>query len=99
MPDYTIPTADGDDWPPLPVGPAAALQPTSLPCEVLEEDGDLAFRVGGATVSASWELAGTWYVTVEDAASSAAADALVAEMASRLGEAAGKRAVHHRISD
>ncbi|MFE1289104.1 hypothetical protein [Streptomyces sp. NPDC058751] len=50
-------------------------------------------------MEASWELAGNWYVHAEGAPSSEAADQMVNEMAGRLGEATGKQAVHHRITD
>lgn len=97
--EYTISTASGNDWPALPQKDyASILQPRSLICEPAEEDGDHSFRAGTATVSASWELAGTWYVCVEGAAT-AAADAIVAEMARQLGEATGEAARHYRITD
>ncbi|MGW2782736.1 hypothetical protein ACWC3X_16065 [Streptomyces populi] len=99
MPEYTISTADGDDWPPLGVSRAEALRPRSRQCEILQDDALLRFRTGSTTVEASWELAGTWYVHVDGAPSLEAADRMVNEMADRLGEATGKQAVHHRVTD
>lgn len=87
------------DWPAFPHSDCATvLQPRSLVCEPAEEDGDHSFRAGTATVSASWELPGTWAVYVEGAASLEAADLIVAEMAQQLGEATGETACHYRIT-
>ncbi|MEU6256933.1 hypothetical protein [Streptomyces sp. NPDC047043] len=99
MPEYTISTADGDDWPTLGTNLAAVLQPRSFECEILEDSDVLTFRSGTATVCASWELLGTWYVDVEDAPSSEAADRLVAEMARQLAQATGQQAIHCRVTD
>ncbi|MFE1290207.1 hypothetical protein [Streptomyces sp. NPDC058751] len=99
MPEYTISTADGDAWPALGAGLAAVLQPRSRQCEILQDDALLRLRTEGTDVEASWELAGTWYVYVEGAPSLEAADQMVNEMAAQLGEATGKQAVHHRITD
>jgi hypothetical protein len=99
MPEYTISTADGDDWPALGVGLAAALQPRSFECEILEDSDVLTFRTGTATVSASWELLGTWYVNVENAPSPETADLIVAEMARQLAQATRQQAIHYRITD
>ncbi|MDN3024964.1 hypothetical protein [Streptomyces sp. S.PB5] len=99
MPEYTISTADGDDWPALGVSLAAVLRPRSFECEVVEDSEVLTFRTGAATVSASWELLGTWYVDVEDVPSLETADLIVAEMARQLAEATGRQAVQHRITD
>ncbi|MFF4259281.1 hypothetical protein ACFY1L_49765 [Streptomyces sp. NPDC001663] len=57
------------------------------------------FRTGRTTVSASWELLGTWYVDVEDAPTPEAADQLVCDMARQLAEATGRQALHYRITD
>jgi hypothetical protein len=98
--EYTISTASGDDWPVLPRDDfPAVLQPRSFECHAIEGDGDHSFRTGNATVSASWELAGTWYVCVDGASVLDAADAIVAEMAQQLGDATGKTATYYRITD
>ncbi|MET7696895.1 hypothetical protein [Streptomyces sp. NPDC005485] len=99
MPEYTISTADGSDWPALGTNLSAVLLPRSFECEILRDSEMLTFRTSTATVSASWELLGTWYVHVEDAVSSEVADEHVAEMASQLGQATGQQAVHYRITD
>jgi len=99
MPEYTISTEDGEDWPALGNSLAAVLQPGSFECEIMEDTDVLTFRTGPATVSASWELLGTWYVDVEDAPSPETADLIVADMAHRLAEATGRQAIHHRITD
>ncbi|MGW7822740.1 hypothetical protein ACWGLF_32570 [Streptomyces puniciscabiei] len=100
MAEYTISTASGDDWPVLPRDDfEAVLQPRSFACDAVDSDVDHCFRTGNATVSASWELAGTWYVHVDGAPSLAAADAIVTEMAEQLGEATGKKANYYRITD
>lgn len=98
MPEYTISTADGDDWPSLSASLSAVLLPRSFDCQILQDSDVLTFRTGTATVSASWELLGTWYVHVEEAPSPATADVLVTEMARQLGEAMGQEAVHYRIT-
>ncbi|MER8041750.1 hypothetical protein [Streptomyces sp. NPDC094032] len=96
---YTISTASGNDWPVLPgIDYATLLQPRSLACESAEEEGDHSFRTGTALVSVSWELAGTWAVSVEGAASPEAADLIVEEMARQLGEATGETALPHRVA-
>ncbi|MEU1408120.1 hypothetical protein ABZ471_38375 [Streptomyces sp. NPDC005728] len=100
MAEYTISTASGDDWPVLPRDDfPAVLQPRSFACNAIEGDGDHSFRTGNTTVSASWELAGTWYVHVDGAPSLDAADAIVAEMALQLGDATGMTANYYRITD
>ncbi|MGW7259282.1 hypothetical protein [Streptomyces sp. NPDC054834] len=99
MPEYTISTAEGDDWPALRVSLATALQPRSFQCEIVQDDHLLTLRTGGTTIQASWELAGTWYVDVDGAPSLETADHIAAEIALQLGEATGKRAVHYRITD
>ncbi|MEU4106175.1 hypothetical protein [Streptomyces tanashiensis] len=97
--EYTIRTAGGNDWPALPgVDFATLFQPRSLVCEPADGEGDYSFRTGTALVSVSWELAGTWYVTVEGSASPEAADLIVAELAQQLGEASEKTAVHARVT-
>lgn len=99
MAEYTISTANGDDWP---VVPRAAFQvvlpPRSIACDAVEGDGDHSFRTGNITVSASWELPGTWYVEVDGAPSLDTADAIVAEIARQLGEATGMAANLNRIN-
>ncbi|MEW2246837.1 hypothetical protein AB0907_05780 [Streptomyces sp. NPDC006975] len=100
MAEYTISTASGDDWPVLPRDDfEAVLQPRSFACDAVDADGDHSFRTGDTAVSASWELAGTWYVYVDGAPSLNVADAIVAEMAQQLGEASGKTANYYRITD
>ncbi|CCK24560.1 hypothetical protein BN159_0181 [Streptomyces davaonensis JCM 4913] len=99
MPEYTISTADGNDWPTLGTNLAAVLKPRSFECEILENTDVLTFRSGATTVSASWELLGTWYVDIEDAPSPETADRLVDEMARQLGEATGQQAIHYRVTD
>ncbi|MFC8587502.1 hypothetical protein ACFUGD_23575 [Streptomyces sp. NPDC057217] len=100
MPEYTISPENGDDWPSLPVGGLAhRLLPRSVPSEVVTDSDVLVFRVGGATVSTSWELAGTRYVGIEGAESSESADRVAAEIAQRLGDATGTRPVHRRVTD
>ncbi|MER7541024.1 hypothetical protein ABTX77_40690 [Streptomyces sp. NPDC097704] len=97
--EYTISTASGNDWPALPgIDFATLLRPRSLVCEPTEGEGDHSFRTGTVLVSASWELAGTWGVRVEGAASPEAADLIVEEMARQLGEAAGETALHYRVT-
>ncbi|MEU2074856.1 hypothetical protein [Streptomyces sp. NPDC013489] len=97
--DYTISTASGNDWPALPGTDYATLfRPRSLVCESAEAEGDHSFRTGTALISVSWELAGTWAVHVEGAASMEAADLIVEEMARQLGEATGETALHHRVN-
>ncbi|GAA3831599.1 hypothetical protein GCM10022206_82560 [Streptomyces chiangmaiensis] len=51
------------------------------------------------TVAASLELAGTWYVYVDGAASLEAADSIVAEMAQQLGRTTGETPNYHGITD
>jgi hypothetical protein len=98
--EYTITTASGDDWPVLPRDDfPAVLQPRSFECHAIEGDDDHSFRTGNATVSASWELAGTWYVYVDGAPALDTADAIVAEMAQQLGQATGKTATYYQITD
>ncbi|MEU1226177.1 hypothetical protein [Streptomyces sp. NPDC005828] len=97
--EYTISTASGNDWPALPgIDFATLFQPRSLVCEPAEGEGDHSFRTGTALVSVSWELADTWAVYVEGAASPEAADLIVEEMARQLGEAAGETALHYRVT-
>ncbi|MFB7830815.1 hypothetical protein [Streptomyces sp. NPDC056056] len=97
--DYTISTASGNDWPALPGTDCATLfRPRSLVCESAEAEGDHSFRTGTALISVSWELATTWAVHVEGAASLEAADLIVEEMARQLGEATGETALHHRVN-
>ncbi|MDT0391479.1 hypothetical protein [Streptomyces dubilierae] len=100
MAEYAISTASGDDWPALPRDDfPSALQPRAFECHAIQGDGDHSFRTGSATVSASWELAGTWYVYVDGAPTLDAADAIVAGIAQQLGEATGKTATYCRITD
>ncbi|MFD5272085.1 hypothetical protein [Streptomyces sp. NPDC058335] len=67
-------------------------------CEPTEAEGDHSFGTGTALISVSWELAGTWAVRVEGAASLETADLIVEEMARQLGEATGETALWHRVS-
>ncbi|MBG7699517.1 hypothetical protein ABZT16_09650 [Streptomyces flaveolus] len=100
MAEFTLSTASGDDWPVLPRADfPAVLHPRSFECHAIEGESDHSFRTGDAMVSASWELAGTWYVSVDGAPDPDAADAIVAEMAQQLGEATGKTATWYRITD
>ncbi|MDQ0775847.1 hypothetical protein QF026_004313 [Streptomyces aurantiacus] len=100
MTEYMISTASGGDWPVVPRDDLpAVLQPRSFKCHATQGDGDHSFRTANATVSASWELAGTWYVYVDGAPALATADAIVAEMAQQLGEATGRTATYYRITD
>ncbi|MER6433771.1 hypothetical protein ABT272_39605 [Streptomyces sp900105245] len=100
MPEYTISTHDGSDWPDVPAGNlSTCLLPKSLECEIVDDDGLLVFRADKATVTVSWELAGTWYVDIEGSESSGSADLLAAEIAQRLGDATGAQAVHHKVTD
>lgn len=97
--EYTISTVSGNDWPALPGSDfATVFQPRSLVCEPAEGAGDHAFRAGPALISVSWELAGTWAVHVEGAASPEAGDLIVAEIAQQLSEATGEMASHHRVT-
>ncbi|MFF8381332.1 hypothetical protein ACF07V_35060 [Streptomyces sp. NPDC015661] len=97
--EYTISTASGNDWPALPgIDYATLFRPPSLVCESAEAEGDHSFRTGTALISVSWELAGTWAVCVEGAASLEAADLIVGEMARQLGEATGETALHSRVN-
>ncbi|MER5202430.1 hypothetical protein [Streptomyces sp. NPDC002825] len=97
--EYTISTSSGNDWPALPgVDYATLFQPRSRACEPAEAEGDHSFRTGTALISVSWELAGTWAVSVEGAASLESADLIVEEMARQLGEATGETALHYRVN-
>ena len=97
--EYTISAASGNDWPALPgIDYATLLQPRSLVCESAEAEGDHSFRTGTALISVSWELAGTWAVYIEGAASLEAADLIVEEMARQIGEATGETAFHYRVN-
>ncbi|MGN2361011.1 hypothetical protein [Streptomyces luridiscabiei] len=100
MPEYTIGTRSGSDWPAIPAGGLSSyLLPKSLQCKIVDDSDVLVFRVGKATVSASWELAGTWYVDIEGSQSSASADLIAAEIAQQLGDAAGEQAIHYKVTD
>ncbi|MFE3270004.1 hypothetical protein [Streptomyces sp. NPDC059215] len=100
MPEYTISTQSGNDWPDLPAGDLSRhLLPKSLQCKIVNDSGALIFRTGQATVSVSWELAGTWYVDIEGPESSGFADLIAAEIAQQLGEATGEQAVHYKVTD
>lgn len=100
MPEYTISTQSGSDWPDMPAGNlSSCLLPQSLECKIVDDSDVLVFRAGKATVSVSWELAGTWYVDIEGSESSGSADLIAAEIAQQLGEATGEQAVHHKITD
>ncbi|MET9041121.1 hypothetical protein [Streptomyces mirabilis] len=68
-------------------------------CEIVNDSDVLVLRIGETTVSASWELASTWYIDVEDSASPESADSIASEIAHRLGEAAGKQALWNRVTD
>ncbi|WP_225804388.1 hypothetical protein [Streptomyces sp. NK15101] len=97
--EHTISTASGNSWPALPgIDYATLFQPRSLVCGSAEAEGDHSFRTGTALISVSWELASTWAVYVEGAASLEAADLIVEEMARQLGEATGETALHYRIN-
>ncbi|WP_328733591.1 hypothetical protein [Streptomyces bobili] len=67
MPEYTISTQSGVDWPALPPGKLSShhLTPPHLDCEIVEDGSVLVLRIGVATVSVSWELLGTWCVGIE----------------------------------
>ncbi|MFJ6422650.1 hypothetical protein [Streptomyces hydrogenans] len=99
MAEYMIRTVSGDDWPVIRADLSTVIQPRSFDCEVIVDEDVLSFRTGGTTVTASWELLGTWYVEVEGAVSLDAADAIVAEMTQQLGEAAGQAADFFRVTD
>ncbi|MFE0964142.1 hypothetical protein [Streptomyces fungicidicus] len=100
MPEYTISTRSGADWPAIPAGDLSRhLAPESLHCEI-EDDGDvLVLRNDEATVSVSQELAGTWYVDVEGSLSPESADSIASEIAQQLGEATGEQGVWYRVTD
>ncbi|MFH8739169.1 MULTISPECIES: hypothetical protein [unclassified Streptomyces] len=100
MPEYTISTQSGSDWPDMPAGGLSSyLLPKSLQCKILDDSDVLVFRAGKATVSVSWELAGTWYVDIEGCESSGSADLIAAEIAQQLGDATGEQAVHCKVTD
>ncbi|MER5860542.1 hypothetical protein ABT131_33860 [Streptomyces sp900105245] len=100
MPEYTISTHGGSDWPDVPAGDLSAyLLPKSLECEIVDDHGVLVFRAGKATVTVSWELAATWYIDIEGSESTGSADQLAAEIAQQLGDATGAEAVHHKVAD
>ncbi|MEU8949365.1 hypothetical protein [Streptomyces sp. NPDC048489] len=100
MPEYTISTQSGSDWVALPAGNLSHhLLPKSLQCEIVDDTDVLTFRSGKAVASVSWELAGTWYVSVEGAESSGLADLIAAKVAQQLGDATGQQAVHHKVTD
>ncbi|MGW6403373.1 hypothetical protein [Streptomyces sp. NPDC055134] len=100
MPEYTISTESGSDWPDIPPGDLSSyLLPKSRRCEIVDGSDALVFRVGKATVSVSWELAGTWYVDVEGSESSELADLIAAEIAQQLGAATGEQSLHYKVTD
>lgn len=100
MPEYTISTQSGSDWPDMPAGDLSSyLLPQSLECKIVDDSDVLVFRAGKATVSVSWELAGMWYVDIEGSEPSASADLIAAEIAQQLGEATGEQAVHYKVTD
>ncbi|MDQ1037382.1 hypothetical protein QFZ75_003798 [Streptomyces sp. V3I8] len=100
MAEYTISTQSGSDWPDMPTGDLSSyLLPKSLQCKIVDDSDVLVFRAGRATVSVSWELAGTWYVDIEGSESSASAELIAAEIAQQLGDATGEQAVHYKITD
>ncbi|MET8162877.1 hypothetical protein ABZT34_01225 [Streptomyces sp. NPDC005329] len=100
MPEYTISTQSGADWPAIPAGELSShLAPKSLPCEIVEDGSVLVLRIGDATVHISWELLGTWYVDIEGSASFEQADSIASEIARQLGDATAERAVWYRVAD
>ncbi|WP_406110183.1 hypothetical protein OG698_45645 [Streptomyces sp. NBC_01003] len=100
FPEYTISTESGSDWPDVPAGNLSSyLLPRSLEREIVDDSDALVFRVDKATVSVSWELAGTWYVDVEGCEVSELADLIAAEIAQQLGDATGEQAVRCRVTD
>ncbi|MGA5251864.1 hypothetical protein ACPCIX_23875 [Streptomyces pseudogriseolus] len=100
MPEYTISTQSGRDWPDMPAGDLSSyLLPKSLQCKIVDDSEGLVFRAGKATVSVYWELAGTWYIDIEGSESSGSADLIAAEIAQQLGVATGEQAVQYKVTD
>lgn len=100
MPEYTISTQSGRDWPDMPAGDLSSyLLPKSLQCKIVDDSEGLVFRAGNATVSVSWELAGTWYIDIEGSESSGSADLIASEIAQQLGDATGEQAVQYKVTD
>lgn len=100
MPEYTISTQSGSDWPDMPAGDLSSyLLPKSLQCQIVDDSDVLVFHAGTATVSVSWELAGTWHVEIEGSESSSSADLIAAEIAQQLGDATGEQAIHYKVTD
>ncbi|MFD5267485.1 hypothetical protein [Streptomyces sp. NPDC058335] len=100
MPEYTISTQSGADWPVIPVGKLSSyLAPKSFQYEVVDDSSVLVLRVGGATVSVSWELLGAWYVAIEGSDSLERADSVASEIARQLEDATGEQAIWYRVTD
>ncbi|MFH0173306.1 hypothetical protein ACIA6D_11835 [Streptomyces cacaoi] len=100
MPEYTISTRSGADWPDIPAGKLSShLAPKALQCEIVEDSSVLVLRIGDSTVSVSWELLGTWYVDIEGPESPEQADTITSEIARQLGDATADQAVWYRVAD
>lgn len=93
-------TQSGADWPAVPPGKLSShLTPPHLNCEVVEDGSVLVLRIGVATVSVSWELAGTWYVGIEGSETPEWADSVTSEIAQQLAKATCAEAVYYRVTD
>ncbi|OIK27986.1 hypothetical protein [Streptomyces malaysiense] len=100
MPEYTISTRSGADWPDIPAGKLSShLAPKSQPCEIVEDGSVLVLRIGDATIHVSWEILGTWYVDIEGSASLEQADTIASEIARQLGDATAEQAAWYRVTD
>ena len=88
--EYLVRTSDAHEWPVFAAALAEVFMPAGFDCTQIEGWGDFRMRCGAAEVSFSGEDVG-WQVSIEGPMDDATADALLASITARLGEACGEQ--------